>query len=168
MVNDAVSFVLQFFHFQVHQMAWKLGGRTASVDKAPDENTEHEIWNFYDGDGLADDLAKLVCDGVKTATASAKIAYETENEALPGVGDYSVILFDNDEAACVIRNTKVSVVPFDQVSAEHAYKEGEDDRSLQTWREVHRRAFTPDYEAAGLEFDEKGDCVLEEFEVVYR
>lgn len=133
-----------------------------------DENTEHEIWNFYDGDGLADELAKLVCDGVKTATASAKIAYETENEALPGVGDYSVILFDNDEAACVIRNTKVSVVPFDQVSAEHAYKEGEDDRSLQTWREVHRRAFTPDYEAAGLEFDEKGDCVLEEFEVVYR
>ena len=37
MVNDAVSFVLQFFHFQVHQMAWKLGGRTASVDKAPDD-----------------------------------------------------------------------------------------------------------------------------------
>ena len=25
-----------------------------------DENTEHEIWNFYNGDGLADELAKLV------------------------------------------------------------------------------------------------------------
>ncbi len=132
-----------------------------------DENTEHEIWKFCGGGVMGDELAKLVRDGVKTATASAKIAYDTEGEELPGE-DYSVILFDNDEAACVIRNTKVSVVPFDQVSAEHAYKEGEDDRSLQTWREVHRRAFTPDYEAAGLEFDEKGDCVLEEFEVVYR
>ena len=59
---------------------WQAFCHAAKVD----ENTEHEIWNFYDGDGLADELAKLVCDGVKTATASAKIAYETENEALPG------------------------------------------------------------------------------------
>ncbi len=44
---------------------------------------------------------------------------------------------------------------------------GEDDRSLNKWREVHRRCFAPDYQAAGLEFDETGDCVLEEFEVVY-
>ena len=79
-----------------------------------------------------------------------------------------MILFDNEEAACIIRDTKVSVVPFNQVSADHAFKEGEDNRSLNKWREVHRRAFTPDYEVAGLDFDEKGDCVLEEFEVVYR
>ena len=93
-----------------------------------DDNTEHEIWKFCGGGAMGDELAKLVRDGVKTATASAKIAYDTEGEELPG----------------------------------------ENDRSLQMWREVHRRAFTPDYEAAGLEFDEKGDCVLEEFEVVYR
>ena len=71
------------------------------------------------------------------------------------------------KAACIIRDTKVSIVPFNQVSAEHAYKEGEDDRSLDKWREVHRRAFAPDYKAGGLDFDENGDCVLEEFEVVY-
>lgn len=106
--------------------------------------------------------------GVKTAASSAKIAYETAGEALPSAGTYSVILFDNDEAACIIRNTKVSVVPFDEVSAEHAAREGEDDRSLEKWREVHRRAFTPDYQAAGRCFDEHGDCVLEEFEVAYR
>lgn len=61
----------------------------------------------------------------------------------------------------------MTVVPFEQVSAEHAYKEGEDDRSLSKWREVHRRAFAPDYKDAGLDFDEKSDCVLEEFEVLY-
>lgn len=78
-----------------------------------------------------------------------------------------VFFFDNEEAACVIRDTKVSVVPFDQVNAEHAYKEGEDDRSLEKRREVHRRAFAPDYQAADLPFDESGEYVLEEFEVVY-
>lgn len=130
--------------------------------------TRHDMWKFC-GDGkFADELAKLVLAGVKTATSSTKLAYETAGEALPGVGTYSVILFDNDEAACIIRDTKVSVVPFDEVSAEHARREGEDDRSLEKWREVHRRAFAPDYQAAGLCFDARGACVLEEFEVVYR
>ena len=39
----------------------------------------------------------------------------------------------DEPAACVIRDTKVSVVPFHQVSPEHAYKEGEGDRSLGTY-----------------------------------
>lgn len=133
-----------------------------------DENTRHDIWKFCGGGIYADELANLVLSGVKTATASTKLAYEMQGEKLPDVGTYSVILFDNDKAACIIRDVKVSIVPFNQVGAEHAYKEGEDDRSLQKWRETHLRAFTPDYEAAGLEFDENGDCVLEEFEVVYR
>ncbi len=143
---------------------WKAFCRGTNTDV----NMRHDIWKFCDGGIFADELAKLVLDGMKTATASTKLAYELAEEELPEVGTYSVILFDNDEAACIIRDVKVSVVPFDQVSAEHAYKEGEDDRSLEKWREVHRRAFTPDYEAAGLAFDESGDCVLEEFEVVWK
>lgn len=131
-------------------------------------NARHDIWKFCGGGAVADELANLVLAGIKTATASTKLAYELGGENLPEVGTYSVILFDNEEAACIIRDTKVSVVPFNQVSADHAFKEGEDNRSLNKWREVHRRAFTPDYEAAGLDFDEKGDCVLEEFEVVSR
>lgn len=132
-----------------------------------DPKTRHALWKFCGGGVFADELANLVLAGVKTAIASTKLAYELEGEDLPETGTYSVILFDNEEAACVIRDTKVSVVPFDQVSAEHAYKEGEDDRSLEKWREVHCRAFAPDYQAAGLPFDESGECVLEEFEVVY-
>ena len=133
-----------------------------------DIQTRHDIWKFCGGGVFADELAKLVLAGVKTATSSAKIAYETTGEAFPCAGTYSVILSDNDEAACIIRDTKVSVVPFDEVSAEHADLEGEDDRSLEKWRDVHRRAFAPDYQAAGRCFDEHGNCVLEEFEVVYR
>ena len=63
---------------------------------------------------------------------------------------------------------KVSIVPFDQVSEEHAFKESEDDCSLEKWREVHKRAFTSDYTAVGLPFDKQGECVLEEFIVVYK
>lgn len=131
------------------------------------EDTPHETWKFCGGGFLADELAKLVLSGVKTATASSKIAYETENEPLPQVGLFNVILYDNDEAACIIQNTKVSVVPFDEVSAEHAFSEGEGDRSLEYWKTVHRVAFSPDYEAVNLPFDDHGECVLEEFRLVY-
>ena len=121
-----------------------------------------------DGGEVGDRLARLVLDGTKTATASAYIAYENENEPIPKVGDYSVVLFDSGEAACVIMTNKVSLVPFDEVSERHAYLEGEGDRSLAYWREVHEEFFIPDYLAAGKPFDKHGLCVLEEFEIVYK
>lgn len=143
---------------------WQEFCRTNQIDI----NTRHDIWKFCGGGPSADALANLVLAGTKTATSSTKLAFEMEGEELPYVGMYNVILFDNDEAACIIQDVKVSIVPFHQVSAEHAYKEGEDDRSLKIWREVHIRAFTPDYKTAGLDFDENGDCVLEEFKVVWK
>lgn len=131
-------------------------------------SAEYEAWAFCGGGEIGDRLAKLVLNGVKIATASAYISYQIENESIPEIGCYSVILYDNGEAACIIQTNKVSLIPFDEVPAEHAYKEGEGDRSLAYWRKVHRESFTPDYAAAGLEFDEHGLIVLEEFTVVYR
>ena len=133
-----------------------------------DIDTRHDMWKFCGGGVFADDLANLVLAGIKTATASSKIAYDTDGDPLPVPGTYSVILFNNEEAACILQDTKVSVVPFNEVSEEHAYREGENDRSLENWREVHKRAFSPDYKRAGQEFDEKSLCVLEEFQVVYK
>ena len=127
------------------------------------EQTPYSAWAFCGGGAIGDELARLVLAGTKTATASALLAYELEEEPLPKVGEYSVILFDGGVAAGVICDTKVTLVPFDEVSGEHAWKEGEGDRSLTYWKNAHREAFAPDYEAAGKPFDEHGLCVLEEF-----
>ena len=50
------------------------------------------MWKFCGGGPIADELANFVLDGKKTATASAKIAYETEHEPIPEVGCLSVHL----------------------------------------------------------------------------
>lgn len=144
------------------EQMWKLYAERHQID-AP-----YEAWAFCGGGEVGDQLARLVLEGKKTATASALIAYQTEGDEPPTEGCYSVVLFDNGEAACIIRTVAVSIVPFNQVSERHAYLEGEGDRSLAYWRTVHREAFEPDYEMAGLKFDENGMCVLEEFEVVYQ
>ena len=125
----------------------------------------YEAWAFG---GAPDQLAELVMTGVKTATCSALALYEQEQEELPQAGDYSVILDAAGHAVCIIRTTRVYLAPFDQVSERHAYLEGEGDRSLAYWRQVHEEFFTEELKAAHLAFDEKMQLVCEEFEVVYR
>lgn len=116
----------------------------------------------------ADLLAHLVATGEKTATASAYPLYELENEPLPAIGAYSVILDSKDNAVCIIQTKKVTIVPFYEVSAEHAYKEGEGDKSLDFWREVHEKFFTECLNEAGLKFTLAMKVVCEEFAVVYK
>jgi len=129
------------------------------------EDAEYDAWAFGDD---ADKLADLVRCGIKTGTSSAYPLYEVENEPLPEASGYSVILDSKDEAVCIIENTKVYVVPFGEVSSDHAFKEGEGDRSLTYWRKVHEAFFTACMEEAGLTFDESMKVVCEEFWVVYK
>ncbi|MBQ6477842.1 MAG: ASCH domain-containing protein [Erysipelotrichaceae bacterium] len=124
----------------------------------------YEAWAFG---GAPDKLAELTRKGIKTATCSALVLYEQEGEEIPKEGDYSVILNARQEAVCIIRTTKVYIESFDKVSTEHAFKEGEGDRSLIYWREVHREFFTDELESVNMTFDEKMKLVCEEFEVVY-
>ena len=126
---------------------------------------EHEEWAF----GVdADHLAHLVLIGEKTATASAYPLYELENEPLPEAGEYSVILDAKENAVCVIQTTKVSRIPFAEVTAEHAFKEGKGDKSLSHWQDVHRECFTTWLAEAGLKFTDDMMVVCEEFTVVYK
>lgn len=39
----------------------------------------------------------------------------------------------------MIRTTTITIVPFGEVTARHAYREGEGDRTLEYWRESHER-----------------------------
>lgn len=123
-----------------------------------------DAWAFG---AMADELADLVLRGEKTATASAYELYKLENEPLPQAGSFDVILDSQDRAVCIVEITKVSVLPFNEVSADHAFKEGEGDKSLSYWQHVHQEFFTECLAEAGLEFSQEMGVVLEEFRKVY-
>lgn len=127
--------------------------------------SDYDMWSF----GVdADNLANLVAIGDKTATSSAYPLYELENEPLPTIGCYSIILDSKDNAICIIQTKKVTVVPFNKVSEEHAYKEGEGDKSLSFWKKVHEKFFTECLSQVGLRFTPAMKVVCEEFKVVYK
>jgi len=149
--------------------------------KEGEQMKPQEMWNAYKqinpsiGDEIdawafgveADLLADLVLKGEKTATASAYDLYAVDNAPLPQEGTFDVILDSQDQAVCIVEVTKVSVQPFHQVSADHAYKEGEGDKSLAYWRQVHEEVFTEWMSEAGLTFTPDSKVVLEEFRKVY-
>ena len=115
----------------------------------------------------ADYLAELVLMGQKTATSSAFDLYAVGNEPLPKENELRVILDSKENAICIIETTKVEVIPFKEVSKDHAYKEGEGDKSLAYWRQVHEEVFTEWMSEAGLTFTPDSKVVLEEFRKVY-
>ncbi len=125
------------------------------------------VWDAWAFGGDPDGLARLVLSGVKTATASAYPLYALENEPLPEAGEYSVILNSREEAVCVIRTDRVAVVPYREVGAEQARREGEGDRTLSCWRKVHEAFFREEMAASGLRFTEDMPVVCEEFHMVW-
>ena len=124
----------------------------------------YEAWAFGEAPDI---LASLVKDGIKTATCSAYDLYEAGNERLPKAGEYSIILNSCEEAVCIIQTTKVYIVSFNQVTAEHAFKEGEGDRSLEYWRKVHEDFLKKELAAINRPFNGNTRVVCEEFELVY-
>lgn len=124
-----------------------------------------EAWAFGATPEHADSLLALVLDGTKTGTASSLADYdEVDSEPVPAVGDLSIILDGAGKPRAVLEVTAIDVVPFGQVTAEHAHAEGEGDRSLTAWREIHER-FWRDYSAAGFAPDMPVVC--ERFRVVH-
>ena len=125
----------------------------------------HEAWAFGEA---PDKLAELVVQGIKTATCSAYDLYQINNEYIPQAGDYSIIVDSREEAVCIVKTLKVYVTEFRNVSEEQAFKEGEGDRSLEYWRQVHISFLTKELATVHKIFDESTKVVCEEFEVVYR
>lgn len=98
-----------------------------------------EAWAFGATSEHADELLDLVISGTKTGTATSLWDLEATGEAIPRVGDLSIILDGAGEPRAVIRTCAVAAIPFDRLPEEHAFSEGEGDRSLDAWREIHER-----------------------------
>lgn len=103
---------------------------------------------------------------MKTATCSGLIFYEIENERLPSVDDYSIILNSHDEPLAIIKTVEVKIMPMNEVPEEFAVAEGEGDRTYQYWKEAHEKFFTEALNHLGLEFSEDMMLVCERFKLV--
>jgi len=95
-----------------------------------------ERFSFGDSPELADELAELVLTGKKRATCwAAGEGPKTQ------VGKQWVVLDGTGDPIAVIETVELTQRRFDQVDEAFAFDEGEDDRTLASWRRAHRNYF---------------------------
>lgn len=153
---------------------WELARFHAKLNAAPTyfgptslEVVPPPAWAFGANPEQSDELLALVLDGTKTATAGALWDYESDEVPLPETGSLSIIVDGRGHPRALIETTAVEVRPFAEVDAEHAHLEGEGDRSLEHWRDVHRRFFA-EVATHDRPVDDTMPVVLERFRVVYQ
>ncbi len=135
-------------------------------DERPISN-QYEVWHFCDNQESADKLVQLVLKGIKTATCGMLWSYEAEGEKVPVAGDLSIVTDWEGRPKCVIETTQVTVKPFNQVDGQHAFEEGEGDRSLEYWRKVHWEVFSRECAALGKVPSKEMPLVCERFRVLF-
>ena len=97
-----------------------------------------ESFAFGDNPALADELLALVLEGRKRATCWAVA------EGLKGaeIGKPMVACDGAGRPRAVLRTVELVQRRYGEVDAAFAFDEGEGDRSLDYWREAHRRYFS--------------------------
>ena len=126
-----------------------------------------DAYGIGDTPELKQELLNLVLEGKKRAATSLVKESELEGWPEPEVGQYNIILDGNDKPAAVIRTLSIRRCRFSEVDEEHAYWEGEDDRTLESYIREHKKYYTRRGDALGFKFTPEMEVILERFELVY-
>ena len=131
----------------------------------PARYTEATAFGFTPED--ADEIAKLVIAGTKTATGSVLWALEADGKPIPRAGDFWIALDSSGGPFAVLHTDTVEVIPFDEVPGEYAVWGGEGDLTIDYWRRIYWEYIVRECERIGREASLKAPLVMERFQVVY-
>lgn len=130
------------------------------------KTTYLESFHFEMSEHLANTLLDLVLKGQKKATASSLSYYQIMNDRIPREGHYSIITDWDGTPHCVIKTTKITILPFKNITYEICKREGEDE-TLSSWQIGHEKFFRAEGKELGYEFSEDMQVLFEDFEVVF-
>lgn len=118
-------------------------------------------WKFAGDKNSCNELFNLVKKGIKTATS-----YLYLNDSDLFQEEYSILINYDDTEEILLKTTKIYKEKFINITKEHAYKEGEGDRSLEYWKRVHKKFFSKELSNKNIEFNEEIEIICEEFEII--
>jgi uncharacterized protein YhfF len=126
-----------------------------------------EAFQFGAGREMANQLAQLVLDGIKTATSDLLWHLEHQGKPLWRVGDEHIVLNGNWAPVCVVRTTELSQRRFCDVDEAFARDYGEGDRSLAWWRQHLYAWYEKECIEIGREPSPDMSLLCERFAVVF-
>jgi len=122
---------------------------------------------FCDNEKDANECAELVIKGIKQATATSLWWFKKNNKPLPKVGNQYIVTDWNGDSKAIIETSKIELTSFNEITPEFAKTEGEGDKSLKYWKEVHQAYYTREMKLYNEKFDENMIIVCEYFKTIY-
>lgn len=122
---------------------------------------------FCDNKKDADECADLVRKGIKQATTHSLLGMQIHEEKLPTVGDLAIVTNWHGTPKAIIKTIQVEIIQFKDITAEYAFIEGEGDRSLDYWREVHWAYYIRELSEHDLIPSKDMELVCEHFETIW-
>jgi uncharacterized protein YhfF len=133
-----------------------------------DESVRYsDVYYFGLDEKLANELLDLVLKGKKQATTSSIESFIKGGIPLPKVGNYYILTSYDGTPKCIVKNVRVIMSTFKELTFDIVKLEGEDD-NLESWRQGHQKFFTEEGKHIGYTFSPDMKVVFEEFEVVYQ
>jgi uncharacterized protein YhfF len=131
------------------------------------ERRYYEAFAFGDNPEMADRLAGLVLDGIKTATSELLWSRQERGKPLWQVDDEHVVLDGRGNPVCVIRTRELRILSFNEVDEGFARDYGEGDRTLAWWRRNLWMYYERECRSLSRTPSEDMPLICERFEVVY-
>jgi uncharacterized protein YhfF len=140
------------------------------IERLPESEREREYFEAFQfgaGREMANQLARLVLDGIKTATSDLIWHIDANHKPRWSVGDEHVVLDGSWTPVAVIRTTELTERRFCDVDEAFAHDYGEGARTLAWWREHVFAWYASQCRELGVEATEEMPLLCERFEVVY-
>jgi len=115
----------------------------------------------------ANEGAKLILSGEKTATSILLWDLEVNNEPLPKVGDLCVIEDGGGKPVCVVQTTWIETIRFGDVDTDFARDYSETDGTLEDWHKIFDEYYSEECTAMNRELTDETPLVCERFQVIY-
>ncbi|QED38793.1 ASCH domain-containing protein [Antarcticibacterium arcticum] len=129
------------------------------------EEQPHSYY-YCDNKKDADECAELVVQGIKQATSTSVWWFKKFNEEFPVPGDLAVITNWEGLPKAIVKTTRVEIVKFKEITPEYAIIEGEGDKSLEYWKDVHWKYYSNEMKEHGEIPSEEMEIVCEYFETI--
>lgn len=128
---------------------------------------EYTVERFGDSAALADALLHEVISGSKRATSTLAREFQDDGEPLPRVGSHWIACDGTGTPRVILKSVELRIGTFDSADADFARDEGEDDRSLESWRTEHSKYWRRTEAARGRIWSEEDAIVFERFLLVW-
>lgn len=136
----------------------------AFSDALKASDADFSVWQYRNNID-ADTYSQLILSGEKRAASRSLWDLKLSDKSLPEAGKFNMVVDGQDDAQCIIRTTRVDVVPFHSITEEHIKLEGFD--TIDKWRTSFENYCKEAFKNASYSFSDDMPVVCARFAVVY-